>query len=327
MLMAMQLYGLYNENIIDVIIEGVHACTPLISIPIPGRVYCGLDDIHGLRHLVSKYNLRAAITHFKHDALLLSCSAVPGRLDVYENADDVPSSTLLHVAELDIGIRDIDRLKLFGLDTIGRLKSLSSAHLQAQYGSRGRRLFHFLHEGSDQALPMYVPPPSVVTMEHFDDAVDEPAQFIEALEQCLHRAIIELAQRHAWRVDVALVDRAGNTIHSRHRILRSGSNRKDQLVVHMHALIRKLTTKAVVCWGVRLRLASLRIPDSEQMSMFSTDTTFEDIITYMLPRYSHIIKRVTILNPWSVIPEEYAKISPWSNTSTYGDVDSGAPFR
>jgi hypothetical protein len=308
--MSMQLYGLYTDAYFDSVVEQIHTCTPLISLPVRGRIYCGLDDIHNLRLLVSEHRLQAAISNTRHDALLQSCVAVPGRVDVHDGADNVPSSALLHIKELELDRHDIERLSLFGLDTVSTLRQLTRQHLQAQFGIRGRNLYHFLHQHDDSPLPMHVPAASVVVRERYDDALREPGPIMESLERCARQACMLLASQYTWRVEVASLDRADKPTSTRERILRSGTNALRQLLTHLQALTRELLTGARPWWGLQVRYASLATPAAEQTLMFSPSADAENVLRILLPRYGHVMRKVVIENPWSVIPEDFGKCVP-----------------
>lgn len=316
MFFAMQLYGLYTSAYFEYLVEQVHRCTPLISLPSRGRIVCGLDDPHGLRQLVKSQHLKAAIAPSRNDAFMQSCNAIPGRLDVHEGADDVPIGVLLHIAELRLDGHDIERLKLFGLETIGKLRHLSERHVQAQFGERGIALYHFIHDDETAPLPQYVPPPSIVITERFDEPSCEPGILMQALELCVSRAYSQLGTRLAWRVEVASLDRADAEQQNRNRILRSGSNNQSQLLQHMQTLMRDMLCAEHLWWGLRIRLASLTLPFAEQTLMFAPASTIEQIAKRMLPRYAHVMKNVVINNPWSLIPEEYGRIVPMRNDDT-----------
>jgi hypothetical protein len=310
MIFSMQLYGLYTDAYFDTVVEQIHTCTPLISLPVRGRIYCGLDDIHRLRLLVSEHRLRAAISNTRHDALLQSCVATPGRVDVHDDADAVPANALLHIKELEFDSHDIERLTLFGLDTIGALRQLTRQHLQAQFGSRGRTLYHFLHDHDNSPLPMYVPPASIVAYERFGEAQLEPGPILESLERCARQACQLLATRYTWRVEVASLDRADHPIAVRERILRSGTNVLRQLLTHLQVLTHEILDGTRPWWGLQVRYASLATPAAEQTLMFSPSTDAKNVLRLLLPRYAHVMRKVVIENPWSVIPEEYGRCMP-----------------
>jgi hypothetical protein len=310
MILAMQLYGTYTDAYWDALVDRLHTCTPLISLPYRGRVFCGLDDIHVLRELVLSYNLQAAVANTRHDALLQSCRATHGRIDAYDGSDDVPTSVLTRIIELEIQDHDIERLTLFGLDTIGNLRGLTERHLSAQFGHRGTKLYHFLHEHDDSPLPFYVPAPSIIVAERYDNVQQEPGPIFESLDRSARRAYTLLGTRSTWRVEVACLDKADQPVAVRERILRSGCQQLQQLLTHLHALIRDLLTQCRHWWGLRIRLASLALPVAEQTALFSPAKCAHDVAREMLPRYGHVMRKIVIHNPWSIIPEEYASCTP-----------------
>jgi hypothetical protein len=57
-----------------------------------------------------------------------------------------------------------------------------------------------------------------------------------------------------------------------------------------------------------LRLSSLRVPLREQVSLFQAQPSAQDIQSSLVPKYGPVIKDIQVINPWSVIPEEYARI-------------------
>lgn len=323
MLLAMQLYGTYTDSYWDALVDRIHICTPLISLPCRGRIYCGLDDIHGLRELVLSHNLQAAIARTRHDALLQSCRASCGRIDAHDGSDDVPASVLKQIVELEIQDHDIERLTLFGLDTIGSLRSLTERHLSAQFGHRGTKLYQFLHEYDDSPLPYYVPAPSIIVAERYDDAQQEPGPVFESLERCAQRACSLLGTKSTWRVEVACLNKADQPNAVRERILRSGCQQLRQLLTHLQALTRDLLSQCRQWWGLRVRLASLSLPVAEQTALFLPAQCAHDVAREMLPRYGHVMRKVIIHNPWSIIPEEYASCAPMMQRTIEGSSSSG----
>jgi len=149
-----------------------------------------------------------------------------------------------------------------------------------------------------------------VITERFDEPSCEPGQLMQALELCVLDACVQLGNRLAWRVEVVSLDRADAVQHGRNRILRSGSNSQSILFQHMQTLMREMLSTKLQWWGMRVRLASLTLPIAEQTVLFAPESSLEQITLRMLPRYAHVMKKVVIENPWSVIPEQYGKILP-----------------
>lgn len=308
------------DPVFDTLLEAVHACTPLISVPVRGRIFCGLDDMPRLHEVVRTFGCHAAMAPRRNDALLRACAAgVPGRIDAHEHADDVPSNVLRMIAELGMGDDDIERLRLFGLDTIGRLRTLELRHLQMQFAGRASALHRMLHEVDSGALPMYVPPAQVLLSERFDEAVREPGVVLSAAERCTARAALQLGARQTWRIELAVLDAAERIVDTRSRILRQGTTLLRTLWTHVQALCRELLHRDRYWHGLRVRLASLRQADAQQIDLFAPRITRRDVLEQMRPRYGGVLKQIEILDPWTLMPERHARILPLGTLPTLQD--------
>lgn len=295
----------------DDLVERVHACTPLLVVGAHGRLYSGTDNIDALRILVRTNSLHAALAPTRVSALLCALNSTPGRLDIYNGADDVPTATLLEISSLGLDERDIERLHLFGMCTIAHLHSLSERHLRAQFGSAGARIHALLHTAS-APMSLYVPPPAVVARIRFEESQREPGIIESALADCIRRAVRELAPRLCSRIELAILDRTDEPCAHFGRILREGLSDPVALGVHVGALARALMAPTRWWWGIQLRLASLAPPAVIQTQLFLPRTSAHEITQTLLPRYASVIKRAEILNPWSIIPEQHARITGYS---------------
>ena len=295
----------------DAIVERVHAYTPLLVVAKHGRLYSGTDNLDGLRSLVQKIRAHAALAPDRTSALLCALYGTCGRLDAYASAEEVPTSVLLNIPELDLHEQDAERLSLFGMRTIGDLSALQERHLRVQFGSAGSRLHTFLTSQSS-ALPLYVPPPDIISRIRFDDAQREPGVLVEALHYCVSQTVQELAPQLCWRIEVAVLDKADELCAQRGRVLRNGVTTVDAILVHARALLRELLHPTRLWWGIRVRLASLTPPQAAQTQLFVERKTAQDVSNGMLPRYAQVMKQVEILNPWSIVPEHYARLVRYS---------------
>ncbi len=300
-----------SDAVFDTLLDAVHACTPLISVPVRGRIFCGRDDMRGLHEVVRTFGCRAAMAPRRSDALLRACASVaPGRIDAFDHADDVATTVLSMIPELGLSADDVERLRLFGLDSIGRLRTLQERHLQLQFGARAAALYRMLHETETTPLPMYVPAPQVIVTEHFDDTIREPGIILDTAQRCTARAALQLGTRQAWRIEVGVLDVAERIVQVRVRILRQGATLLRTLWVHVQALCRELLHADQYWRGIRLRMASLRQAEGQQMDLFGTEISRTELLEQMRPRYGGVLKQIEILDPWTLIPERHARIVP-----------------
>jgi hypothetical protein len=293
---------------LDAIIESVHNCTPHISIPCRGRIFCGLDDLPGLHKLVANQGMRAAMAPCRNEALLCALQASPGRIDAYANADDVTTESLSEIDELGLTSEDIDRFRLFGLTTVAALRRLEERHLRVQLGYRATAVYKLLHEHDDGPLPLYVPPAEIICVQRFEQVEREPGVILLSAEHLTNNAIELLQGKQTWRIEVGIINARDEVIHARSRILREGISLLRPLLVHVHTLCRNILQHRHQWHGIRLRLTSLRNVEGEQMFLFSKQSRRSELVELLRPRYSHVMKRVEILDPWSIIPERYSRI-------------------
>lgn len=315
MILCVVLEGALSSARWDAVVERVHNCTPQIVVARHGRLFAGTDDLDGLRSLVRRTKALAALAPDRTSAFLCALHGTAGRLDAYADAKHVPISVLMRVPELMLDERDAERLRLFGIRTIGDLQILEERHLRVQFGSAGSKLHAFL-EQVFPPLPFYVPPPDIIARERFEDVQCEPGVLESALLECCIRALAELTPRRCWRIELAVLDKADETCAHRSRVLREGATTLDAVMVHARSLLRELQGPTRMWWGLRLRFASLTLPIAVQTQLFVPRKTTEDVSLAMIPRYSGVMKRVEILDPWSIVPESYARIISYMQDRT-----------
>ncbi|MBL0320915.1 MAG: hypothetical protein IPP80_00770 [Ignavibacteria bacterium] len=307
MILCVVIEGALSSARWDAVVERVHNCTPLIVVARHGRLFAGIDDLDGLRSLVRRTKALAALAPDRTSALLCALNGTAGRLDAHADAKHVPIGVLMRLPELVMDERDAERLRLFGIRTIGDLQILEERHLRVQFGTSGSKLHAFLGQ-EFPLLPLYVPPPDIISRERFEDVQCEPGVLESALLECCVRALAELMPRLCWRVELAVLDKADETCAQRSRVLREGATTLDTIMVHARSMLRELQGPTRLWWGLRLRLASLTLPTAIQTQLFVERKTTADVSLAMMPRYSAVMKRVEILDPWSIVPESYARI-------------------
>lgn len=292
----------------DAAVDAIHRCTPLIHVVRHAVLHAGTDNLDGIRRCVRQWSARAAMAPDRTSSLLCALEAVPGRIDAHASAEHVRCSVLRECPELDVDDVFLDRLRLFGYPTIGALNSLTERQLRAQFGEHGIRMYRLLHTTSC-TLPLYQPPEIITAESVFEDVTTEPGTILPITIELCRRMYEELAGREAWRVDVAVLDRSGERSARRGRILRSAMTTFVQIETHVCALVRQLLNAARRWWGICTRLSSLRSPAYEQGTLFRSKPSAEDIRLLLTPKYGAVVKDVHVMNPWSVIPEDYARIT------------------
>lgn len=305
----------------DRIVEEVWTWTPYIVSEQPGRLLCTPDSMPHLRTLVERTRAQCGLASTRTLSVLAALAASDGGIMTVpsdESArflDALPVSTLQALDELHIDDQTLERLDLFGLRTVGRLRMLTRHHLHLQFGDVGLHIHDLLRTiGDARPLPLYQPAPSITETETFTDGVNEPSVITDAIERCAERAITHLAGRTTQRLDVAVLDRADAVTQRRTRILKQPLSMLAPMKAQLHALIAPMVGPKLYHWGVQLRLATLRHPPSEQLPLFRPRPTLDEINAPLSTRYPAAIKRISIVDPFAYLPERFARLEAWRSS-------------
>jgi len=299
----------------DRVLEAVFTITPLIVCQGPGRLLCAPDDVPRLRRLIEATEAQAGFARTRTLAMIAALTARPGGIvtvdddDISRFLERTPVSVLCDIPELELDESTVERLQLFGLGSIGRLRMLTRRHLEAQFGDLGLRLHGFVQSVSAASpLPMYRPAPEIRERERFDDDEREPDALIAAAEVCLDRALVRLDRRRTVRLEVALLNRADVPAFRSARVLRIPLSDKPPLLTQIATMIRSLSAPDRRVWGVGLRLATLLPPAVEQLPLFRPRPTPAEITAPLARRFPNAIKRIHVLDPYAYLPEKFCSM-------------------
>lgn len=190
----------------DALLEALGQVSPLVEPNPPDAAYVGLDGLERLyggegnllrkllealpTGLVGQVGVAAA----KFPATLASLAASPGQSRcIPKDAPAFLSSFPVEV--LPTGWQTIERLRGFGLRTLGKVAALPMAAMQAQFGPEGRRLWE-LSRGIDPSplLPRQ-PEETVTETTAFPTPVVSLGPMLLAVEMLLGRAFSRPAMR------------------------------------------------------------------------------------------------------------------------------------
>lgn len=309
------------------IIESVYKLTPSIVDVEPGRLLCSTNNILDITRLVARMGGCAGTARTATLAMLAAVSAHPGtivRLDDDSSADfldTLPLRVLHSFPELEISQRTTDRLELFGMGTIGRIRRLTRQQWQDQFQEQGLRLHEFLRSLSDSnPIPLYVPAPTATGIVSFSDPVTQPDLLQHSMNLALDNAIQHLQKQHTRRLEVSLLDASGNPLFTASRILRASTSQREHLLVQATAILNQLTTSHPLqvaqpsVQGLRIRLGALSVVPPSQTSLFRTKPNAEVISKSLARRFPAAIKHVRILDAYTCMPDRFALVEPWNRS-------------
>jgi nucleotidyltransferase/DNA polymerase involved in DNA repair len=231
--------------------------------------------------------------------------------DVATYLDSLPVERLKELEELELDDAMVERLGLFGLGTVGRLRRLTHAQLTAQFGMPGARVHELLRSiGDPSPLPLHVPPPTCEGVVLLDDGTNEPALLEAILRNAVEEAVAQLGNRRTGRVEIALLDKADQPVRTSSRILRAPTTELRHLLAQTSAMLAK-AVGGQQFFGVRVRLGALALIPPSQTSLFPTRPTLTEVTAPMARRFPQAIKRVTIIDAHAYLPDRFASIEAW----------------
>ena len=300
------------------IVDVVFGFTPLVVDQRPGRLFFAPDDMGRLRQLIERTDAKIGLAPTRTLALIASLHASPGSIQVVD-ADDVPAflnrtqvRSLAALPELELDDDLLEKLQLFGLETIGAVRALSRRHLEAQFGDAGLRLHGFLSSVMDELpLTIYRPPLQLADRVRFDEPANEPPYLVDALMSCLDVLLPKLGSRRTGRLEVALLNRADAPFQRRSRLLKKPTSDGRALRTQAAAILQEMVGRDRYAWGIALRFASIIPPEPEQVPLFRPRATASDLAVPLAQRFPSAIKQIIIKEPWAYLPERFASIETW----------------
>lgn len=210
----------------------------------------------------------------------------------------------------------VERFRLFGLTSLGRLHALTRRHLEAQFGREGKRLFELLHPtGDDPPVPEYTPPPSIVASHDCDYPIAEPGDLfplLDLLDLLVAELAARLADRRARLLTLRLTVRGpeGGVRVARHP-LKEPTARRAALFAAAERLLRPMLGPGVEIERLAVELRGLVEPTREQGALFAERPELLDTLRTLHLRFPGTVLRAVIEDPDPVRPEEGIRYEPF----------------
>lgn len=325
----------------DAIVERVFALTPYLCVH-NRRITAELPGVPA--GIVSHFNARCGIAPSPTMSLLAALSAETGADPVVvadgqeaSYLESLPVGTLLELPELDIDVRMAEKLELFGLGSVGRLRMLTAAQLKAQFGQSGALVHALLGSTSIKTdgvrgrepagRTMYELPPTIAERERFMDGIREPALLTLAAGGLCNK-VTKALLRGPWktsRIEVSLLDKTDAPMKTASRILRAPTSDARCIATQVQTMLEGLAGRGVWAWGVHLKLASLSRPAPHQLSLSSKmlmgrgcqetiTRTASALQEALVKRFPGAAKRIDVVDPWAYTPDRFAIIGQWRDT-------------
>ncbi len=261
----------------------VHHLTPFLEDVRPGLLYFRLEDPSECGALADELGARIGLAPSRRLARIAAATAAPGTIAAPDIADEAAEAFLARVPartlqRLGIDEEMVERLQLFGLDTLGEVAGLSRRHLTQQFGEEGAALHELLHPRDEPRMSAYQPPPTAAATLDLDAPGSEPGHVLPVLKEALRRATADLGDRETQHVRITLAMRqratasglhAGQTHTSASRLLHQPTADLETLWHTVRHLGRSLLKNGIAVDALRVALGALSAPETAQGSLFT----------------------------------------------------------
>lgn len=290
--------------------------TPYLQSLRPGLVMADVRSSAGFRQLLHDVHGQGGTASTRTMALLGAFRAAPRTiLDVA--TDDIARFLAAWpvdlLRELDIEGETIDKMKLFGMTTLGMLRMLTRRHLEAQFGNDGLRVHDVLATISTHvAVPMYTPPPTIDEDMHFDYPQREPGVIEPHMLLLLRTAYERLGRLRATTIEVRIRDRSKGLVIRTQRILKRPAETLSELNTAASTLLRTLLGPERYCASIGVTLKGLMPPRVDQLAMFAPAPTADDVASAVLRRYPDGVSRARVIADDAYLPEQRFVTERWT---------------
>lgn len=288
----------------------VNQVTPFIENSPPPFVYFRPGNPDETRLLVRTLRAKAGIASHRTFARLASIRAATGNLLVL--SDRVVQSFLRRfpvdpLEELDFEEDLIERLKLFGYDTLGAISNLSSHHLEAQFGNEGTRLFSILHPDDEPLMDMFELPPTIPCRLDLDNPLTEPGELHPLLHHLINLAIKKLQNQLTQRVMVFTQYHGSSRVVSSSRILGRATDKPHSLFRAAELLLDRLIGPEKEVESLGIQLGALRYAQPLQTTLFRERPSPYSAVKAVHRHYPGLIQKA-VLQPGALFSDEAVKL-------------------
>jgi DNA polymerase IV len=179
--------------------------SPWLESPHTGLAYLAQLDAQQAESLALELQARLGLAASRGTALIAATAAKANTVNVVTNEAaflEAAPSYLLRVAGLRVAT--LEKLRLFGLDTLGKIARLSLRQLEAQFGPEASRLVALCSGADVRPVPVFQSPPQVTARLGLDSGLLEPGELEPVMAEVLERVWHRLEGRHCSSLKLEL---------------------------------------------------------------------------------------------------------------------------
>lgn len=280
----------------EVLLE-LNGVTPFVEPVEPGRAFFKPPAGDVLQAWVERQRTRAGLAPDRPTARLAALRAAPGHVLAVDRAQVAPflqRYPTARLSDLDFEADMVERLQLFGYDTLGALSALSLRHLRSQFGAEGVRLYGLLHPEEEPPVPLFRPPPSVTASYDFDQPCSEPGEILPVLDVLVEQAVRDLGGYRCRRVKIRLDDRQRPAPLLAYRVLPEPVGDARRLFRAVQTLLGTLLVPGLEVRSATLELGSLTPARPEQAGLFAERPSLLKAVRAIHRRFPGALRRAVL---------------------------------
>jgi len=313
----------------EALVEALGGLSPLVEAAAPGEAYAdlrGLDGLYPERAQLAEAILAAAcvagpapsaalsprlgLADTRFAAHAAARCAMPSAALAVEPGTAAAFLAPLPAAWLPLNADALDRLRLFGITTIGGFAALPAHAVQAQFGAPGWRAWRAAH--GDDPTPLRPRPPAlerVVERAQSEPPLVSREAVTLTMEQLLLRALRHpRAHRRVVRAVNLRATSADDRLWERTQVLREPTGDRMRLWHAIRPQLEHAEYPGPIA-ALTIELGGLTAERGRQSSLFDAARVrrreqMNDMVRHLKVRYGlSPLARMVEVEPWSRIPE------------------------
>ncbi len=316
----------YYWSAFNEILDALEKTSPLVEGSDLGRAYIGVD---GMQLIYPTHQILVkAVQEAIPQEFAAQMGIAEGKFMAYLSALHSPPNGYHEIVAgsveaflkdlscdvLPISVKDKDKLRNFGLPTLGKIASLETGPIQAQFGPEGQRIRELVR-GYD-ATPLYLR----CTEEMIDESTTLPSVTVSleamlvTLESLLSRAFVRLTPRGMGIRSILLWTRTWNSEHWERSVkFKEPAMNVGHAISRLKRVMNEYPQPGPV-ERLGIRITGLGRRRGSQKSLFSEvragDRLKDDIKQLELRLGSPQVYKIKEVEPWSRIPERRYALAP-----------------
>lgn len=297
--------------------RALNTTTPFVERERLGHSYIRPHDREALAQVIKDVGAQGGVAPTRIDAHLAARIAAPGKIleiSAEHRAAFRQDLSVERLVPVGVDPKIVDRLHLFGYETIADVATLSKRHLEAQFGEEGGRLHHRLHPSEDASVSVYTPPSTIERQHRFERPHQELGPIKQAMDDLVEDAVSGLKGQTTQRFTIRLVCRETDTLVAS-RILREPQSEVHPLKTTAHTLLKERLSADTEVEEAVLVLGSLKPANTRQGGLFYERPAVKNAVRTVHERYPGSLRRA-VVDRSAVFAEDRLQFEPVEGASS-----------